>query len=46
MARIRMNLRYYADPLGVLLKLSGFFRLLATVRTPLLRLVVRVVFSW
>ena len=44
MARIRMNLRYYAELLGVLLRLSGFLGLPATVGTLLLRLVMRVRF--
>jgi hypothetical protein len=39
-----MNLRYYADLLGVLLRLSGFLGLPATIGTLLLRLVVRVRF--
>ena len=44
MSRIRTNLRYYALRLGVLLRLSGFFGLPATVGTLLLRLIVRVRF--
>ena len=44
MARIQMNLRYYADLLGVLLRLSGFLGLPTSIRTVLLRLIVRVRF--
>jgi hypothetical protein len=44
MARIRMNLRYYADLLGMLLRLSGFLGLSATVGTSLLRLEMTVRF--
>jgi hypothetical protein len=44
MARIRTNLRYYAELLGVLLRLSGFLGLPATVGTLLLHFVVRVRF--
>ena len=44
MGQIRTNLRYYAVRLGVLLRLGGFLGLPATVRTLLLRLVVRVRF--
>jgi hypothetical protein len=42
--QIRTNLRYDVVVLGVLLRLSGFFGLPATVRTLLLRLVMRVRF--
>jgi hypothetical protein len=44
MARIRMNLRYYADLLGVLLRLSVFLGLPATVGPLLLRFIVRLRF--
>ena len=44
MARIRTNLRYYAELLGVLLRLSDLLGLPATIGALLLRFVVRVRF--